>query len=139
MAELLVEGISKRFGAFSAVKDVSFTIRDGEFFSLLGPSGCGKSTTLSIIAGLVRPDQGKIRLGETTLADCEAGIVLPTEKRDLGMVFQSYALWPHLTVAENLAVPLKLRKVDSTERRERIDAALVQIGLEGLNKRYPHE
>jgi iron(III) transport system ATP-binding protein len=139
MPELVVKGLTKRFGGATAVEDISFTVGDGEFFTLLGPSGCGKSTTLSIIAGLLHPDRGLVRLGDVTFVDTGAGDALPPDQRNLGMVFQSYALWPHMTVADNLAVPLKLRRVDACARRRRIADALEQVGLGAMMERYPHQ
>lgn len=139
MPELIVANLTKRFGLVPAVDDISFTVPDGQFFTLLGPSGCGKSTTLAMMAGLAQPDSGSIRLDDAVFADVGRNIVLPTERRNLGMVFQSYALWPHMTIAENLALPLKLRKLATKQRDHRIDDALDQVGLSGLRERYPHQ
>lgn len=139
MAELTLQSVTKRYGAVTAVGDVNFEIGEGEFFTLVGPSGCGKSTTLSMIAGLNSPTEGIIRLGSEVFVDIARGINLPTEARDLGMVFQSYALWPHMSVRQNLAVPLKLRRVDARQRASRIEEALHQVGLDGMADRYPHE
>jgi iron(III) transport system ATP-binding protein len=139
MPELIVQNLSKRFGEAHVLADVSFTVRDGEFFTLLGPSGCGKSTTLNCIAGLERPDAGTIRLADILFVDAARGRFVPPETRNLGMVFQSYALWPHMTVAGNLALPLKIRKVDRAERERRIADALDKVGLLHLRDRYPHQ
>ncbi|MGH3412072.1 MAG: ABC transporter ATP-binding protein [Marmoricola sp.] len=139
MPELTVSHLAKSFNGQPALREVSFTVADGEFFTLLGPSGCGKSTTLMSIAGLERPDEGTVRVGDATFVDTTSGRFTPPEERDLGVVFQSYALWPHMTVAQNLALPLKLRKVGSRERDRLIDEALAQVGMEQLGKRFPHQ
>lgn len=139
MPELSVRGLTKRFGGQTALDDVSFTVADGEFFTLLGPSGCGKSTTLGAIAGLEAPDDGSITAGDLVYVDTGARRFLNPEERNLGMVFQSYALWPHMTVAANLELPLKLRKAGKAERNRRIDATLDQVGLLPYRDRYPHQ
>src|SRR5262245_7883229 len=102
MADIRIEGLCKRFGDFTAVSDIDLEIRDGEFFTLLGPSGCGKSTLLSMLAGLAEPDGGRLMIGERVVSDAAAGTFVMPEKRDCGLVFQSYALWPHMNVTENL-------------------------------------
>jgi iron(III) transport system ATP-binding protein len=139
MAELVVERLVKRFPGVVAVDHVSFTVRDGEFLTLLGPSGCGKSTTLSAIAGLEQPDEGAIRVGERVFFDSANGRVLAPEQRNVGLVFQSYALWPHMTVEENLAFPLRLRKVPRREQEQRIDEILALVEMAQHKKRYPHQ
>src|SRR3546814_13785880 len=116
MAELRVEGLVKTFGEVRAVDDVTFTVADGEFLTLLGPSGCGKSTTLAAVAGLDRPDGGLIALGDKVFFDGRTGRFVQPEGREIGLVFQSYALWPHMTVRENLDFPLKLRKISKIGR-----------------------
>src|SRR5690348_6649030 len=138
MPDVVVENLHKRFGQQAALDGVSFSVTDGEFFTLLGPSGCGKSTTLMSIAGLERPDDGTIRVGDVTFVD-SSGRFTPPEERDLGVVFQSYALWPHMTVGQNLELPLKLRKVSKTQRDDLIDDALGQVGLAELRGRYSHQ
>ncbi|MGW6501854.1 ABC transporter ATP-binding protein [Nonomuraea angiospora] len=137
MPEVKVANLSKQFGDNAVLRDISFTIADGEFFTLLGPSGCGKSTTLACIAGLERPTTGSIAVGPATFVD--AGTFVPPEGRNLGMVFQSYALWPHMTVAQNLAMPLKIRKVDRRTQDGLITEALGKVGLAELKDRYPHQ
>src|SRR6185436_12192714 len=102
MASVAVTNLTRRFGSIVALDDVSFTVGDGEFLTLLGPSGCGKSTTLSALAGLDRPTAGVIRIGDKVLFDGAAGVFVDAQFRNLGMMFQSYALWPHMTVAQNL-------------------------------------
>src|SRR6266508_2311971 len=98
MPEIVVERLSKTFGDHQALDRVEFTVRDGEFFTLLGPSGCGKSTTLMSIAGFQNPDQGRIAIGDTTLFDAQPNLSVAAARRNLGIVFQSYAVWPHMTV-----------------------------------------
>jgi iron(III) transport system ATP-binding protein len=139
MAELVVETLVKRFPGVVAVDHVSFTVRDGEFLTLLGPSGCGKSTTLSAIAGLEHPDEGAIRVGDQVFFDSGRRRVLAPEQRNVGLVFQSYALWPHMTVEENLAFPLALRKISKREQERRIDEILTLVEMAQHKKRYPHQ
>jgi iron(III) transport system ATP-binding protein len=139
MPDVKVSHLSKQFGAVTVLDDVDFTIRDGEFFTLLGPSGCGKSTTLNCIAGLEEPTGGSIAVADTTFVDTAQKIFVPPEGRNLGMVFQSYALWPHKTVAANLAMPLQIRKISKGERNRLIDDALDKVGLKHLGDRYPHQ
>ncbi|MGH6665913.1 MAG: ATP-binding cassette domain-containing protein, partial [Pseudolabrys sp.] len=105
-----VQGLVKLFGADRAVDDVSFTVPKGKFLTLLGPSGCGKTTTLMSIAGLHAIDAGSIRVGGVVYTAPADGLFLPPEKRDIGMVLQSYAIWPHMTVKQNVAYPLEIRK-----------------------------
>ncbi|MDT0318642.1 ABC transporter ATP-binding protein [Streptomyces millisiae] len=138
MPELVVENLVKSFGGNAVLEDITFTVADGEFFTLLGPSGCGKSTTLSCVAGLENPDAGTIRVGDRVFFDGRSRTV-PPEERNLGLVFQSYALWPHMTIADNLALPLKLRKVPKDRRRELIDDALAKVDMLPLRDRYPHQ
>jgi iron(III) transport system ATP-binding protein len=139
MPELVVSNLKKQFGDNTVLHDNSFTIRDGEFFTLLGPSGCGKSTTLNCIAGLEKPTGGSITVGGTTFVDTDEGTFLPPEERNLGMVFQSYALWPHMTIQKNLALPLNIRKVPKAKQKELIHDALDKVGLADLSGRYPHQ
>jgi iron(III) transport system ATP-binding protein len=139
MPELVVENLSKQFGDVNVLQDVSFTVKDGEFFTLLGPSGCGKSTTLACIAGLERPSHGTIRVADRVLVDPAAGTFLQPEARNFGMVFQSYALWPHMTLANNLAFPLKIRKVPAKTQTRLVDDALDKVGLLHLRSRFPHQ
>ena len=108
---------------------ISFDVPRGRFLTLLGPSGCGKTTTLMCIAGLLRPEAGEIRLGETVYTSPARGVLLPPEKRDIGMVFQSYAIWPHMTVTQNVAYPLEIRRVDPAEIARRVAEVLRLVGL----------
>jgi len=124
-----VRGLVKWFGTDRAVDDISFTVARGNFLTLLGPSGCGKTTTLMSIAGLHSIDAGSIRVGDIIYTSKSEGLFLPPEKRDIGMVFQSYAIWPHMTVAQNVAYPLEVRKYDRSEIGDRVAAVLRLVGL----------
>src|SRR5580700_9615472 len=104
-----VEALTKRFGTRTAVENVAFDVAEGEFVVLLGPSGCGKTTTLRLIAGLASPDAGRILIGGEPVSDAERNLFVRPERRDIGMVFQSYAVWPHMSVFENVAYPLRVR------------------------------
>ena len=137
MAELVLSNISKKYGEVPVIKSLDLTVEKGEFITLLGPSGCGKSTTLSMIAGLEAPSQGDIVFQGKTLASASNGQFVEPENREFGVVFQSYALWPHMTVEQNLAFPLKVRKVPQAERKKRIAETLDLVGLGQLGKRYP--
>ena len=137
MAQAVLEfrGVVKRFQSVHAVDGVSFAIQPGEIFTLLGPSGCGKTTTLRLAAGLEEPDGGEILLNGAAVAAPKQGVFLPPEKRRLGMVFQSYAIWPHLTVFENVAFPLRVRREANDNIRRRVSQALESVGLGGLSER----
>ncbi len=129
MAEVRVERLTKRYGSATAVDELDLTVRDGEFLTLLGPSGCGKTTTLRCIAGLEEPDAGTVSIGGRVMSASERKLFVRPERRDIGMVFQSYALWPHMTVSANVAYPLKLRRVPSAERDRRVGEMLELVGL----------
>jgi multiple sugar transport system ATP-binding protein len=131
MASVTLANISKRWGSVTAVDSVSLAISDGEFMVLLGPSGCGKTTTMRMVAGLEDPTEGDILIGERNVTDVAPG------DRDLAMVFQNYGLYPHMTVAENIAYPLKVRRVPAAERSERVRAAAARVELEGYLDRKP--
>lgn len=133
MAEVVIERLSKEFAAVRAVDDVSLHVLDGEFLVLLGPSGCGKTTTLEIVAGLQRQTSGHVRI-EGRLVDN-----VPAKDRDVAMVFQSYALYPHMTVFDNMAFPLKLRRRPKEQISAAVEQAAVMLGLEGLLDRKPKE
>lgn len=139
MPEVVVSQLSKQFGDVAVLSDISFTIKEGEFFTLLGPSGCGKSTTLNCIAGLEAPSSGAITVDGVPFVDSARTLNVPTEERNLGMVFQSYALWPHMTVQQNLVMPLSIRKASKEEKATRIHEALDKVGLSHLKDRYPHQ
>ena len=133
MAEpaLQIAALTKRFGALTAVDAMDLTVAQGEFVTLLGPSGCGKTTTLNMIAGFIAPDAGSIRLQGRAVES------LPPFRRDLGLVFQDYALFPHMTVAENVGFGLRMRRVPRGEIAERIARALDLVQLNGLDARRP--
>ena len=126
-----LEGVSKRFGSVEAVRDVSIDIREGEFFSLLGPSGCGKTTTLRMIGGFEEPDEGRILLRGADVTHA------PPNRRNVNMVFQHYALFPHMSVGDNIAFGMRLRKVGKGEQRDRVAEMLAIVRLEGLERRKP--
>lgn len=140
---LRVTGLGKEFeggdagGVVRAVRDVTFEIAEGEFFALLGPSGCGKTTTLRCVAGLERPDAGSITIGNRSVADASADVFVPAFARNIGMVFQSYAIWPHLDVFENVAYPLRVKRprMARAEIVETVTATLTLVGLEALARR----
>lgn len=139
MAEVKINHVFKRFGGVTAVNDFDLIVKDGEFVSILGPSGCGKTTTLRMIAGFERATEGEIYIGNHCVSSSKQGTFVPPEKRDIGMVFQSYAVWPHMTVAENVGYPLKIQKVDKKEREERVQRMLELVHLGEYSKRYPHQ
>ena len=130
---LELQGLGKRYGDTPVVTDCNLSIAEGEFICLLGPSGCGKTTTLQMIAGFVEPTAGRVRLNGTDIT------ALKPSQRGLGVVFQSYTLFPHMTVAQNVAFGLEMRKVSAAECRQRVDAALEQVRLGALAARYPKE
>nr|WP_242332781.1 ABC transporter ATP-binding protein [Streptomyces formicae] len=138
MPDLHLRGITKQFTGHRALHDLSLTVHDGEIFTLLGPSGCGKSTTLWSIAGLHRPDSGSIAFGDRVVYD-HGRVNVEPEHRNCGVVFQSYAIWPHMSVYDNVGYPLKLRKVDKARRDRRIHEVLELVELGRHAKRYPHE
>ena len=140
MSGVVVEKLSKVFGTVRAVDDVSFGVAEGSILSLLGPSGCGKTTILRSIAGLEAPDSGRIRLGDRPVFDAaEGGVLVPAEERNLGMVFQAYAIWPHMTVFENVAFGLKVRGTARAATEAAVAAALRLVRLDGYGARYPSE
>jgi ABC-type Fe3+/spermidine/putrescine transport system ATPase subunit len=126
-----VRGLLKRFGSHVAVDDISFSVDQGEFVVLLGPSGCGKTTTLRLIAGLEKPDTGTIALNGSIVSDPTRHLFVPPERRDIGMVFQSYAIWPHMTVFENVGYPLRVRRLSHADVREKVTRVLDLVGLAG--------
>jgi iron(III) transport system ATP-binding protein len=135
MPSVTVDEVSKRFGPVSAVDRVSLVVPDGRLVTLLGPSGCGKTTTLRMIAGLEQNDAGRIAIGERVVSDPARGLFVAPERRDIGMVFQSYAIWPHMTVFANVAYPLEVRRRPAAEIRERVAGALRLMQMERLASR----
>ncbi|MFE4175547.1 ABC transporter ATP-binding protein [Streptomyces sp. NPDC056909] len=133
--QLQLSGVTRKFNDVVAVDQIDLDVKQGEIFALLGPSGCGKSTSLRMIAGLEKIDQGSISMRDRSLADADRGTFLPSEKRNIAMVFQSYAIWPHMTVAQNVAFPLRMRRVKRAERRRRVEEILTVTGLEALADR----
>lgn len=127
-----VSGLEKAYGSLKVVQDVSFDVEDGEFVVLLGPSGCGKTTTLRMIAGLEKPSGGSIAVGAQTLSDAGSGIFLRPEQRDIGMVFQSYAIWPHMSVFENVAYPLRARGTPKAAIGPQVERVLDIVGLTAM-------
>jgi iron(III) transport system ATP-binding protein len=139
MAELAVTDVALRYGDSEILKGVSVTVPAGKVVALLGPSGSGKTTLLRAVAGLETPYRGSIRIGDNVLYDAATDTELPAEARGLGLVFQSYALWPHRTVFDNVAYGLKLRRVHAADVKTRVEHTLGQIGLAHLAGRYPHQ
>jgi len=133
MARLKIDGVSKRYGEVVAIREVTLDVADGEFVVLLGPSGCGKTTTLRVVAGFAEPSSGSVTLGGRDIT------ALPPWKRNTGLVFQNYALFPHLTVAENVAFGLEMRKVEAAEAARRIGEVLRLVRLEPLAARLPRQ
>ncbi|MDH4222639.1 MAG: ABC transporter ATP-binding protein [candidate division Zixibacteria bacterium] len=133
MAEVRLENLCKFFGEVKAVDNIDLTVKDGEFLTLVGPSGCGKSTTLRLIAGLEKVTKGGIFIDERLIND------LPPHKRNISMVFQSYALFPHMTVEANIGFGLKIKKLDKDNKKSKVGWALNLLRLEGLEKRLPRE
>jgi multiple sugar transport system ATP-binding protein len=134
-----IRNVTKRFGKIAALDEVNLTIRDGEFLVLLGPSGCGKTTLLRSVAGFERPDEGEIIIGGQVVFSATRGIMTPPGKRQVGMVFQSYALWPHMKVYDNIGFGLTVKKISAREMRRRVDEVLRELSMEGLGGRYPSE
>jgi iron(III) transport system ATP-binding protein len=139
MEKIRIINLAKRYGKVVAADAVTFAVGDKEFFSLLGPSGCGKSTVLRCVAGLEEPTQGEIYIGQNRVNSVADGINVPTELRPIGMVFQNYAVWPHMTVHDNVAYPLKLKKLPRELIESKLDQALRTVGLERLADRYPSQ
>lgn len=139
MAEVILENLRKDYDGVTAVKELSLHVRDGEFVTLLGPSGCGKTTSLRMIAGFIEPTVGTIRIGTQVVSDPAHGIFTPPEDRNIGMVFQSYAVWPHMTVFDNVAYPLKIARRSRPEVKQAVHRALDQVKMSELAERYPHQ
>jgi iron(III) transport system ATP-binding protein len=137
VASVELRGLTKKYGSNVVVDNISMTIAHGSLVCLLGPSGCGKTTTLRLIAGFVEPTEGEILVGDRVVSSPQK--TLPPERRNMSMIFQSYALWPHMTVAENIIYGLKLRKVDSATIKKKLDDILATTRLAPLAQRYPGE
>ncbi|HEY2989952.1 MAG TPA: ABC transporter ATP-binding protein [Candidatus Binatia bacterium] len=139
MPELVAENVFKRLGDAEILRGISFHLDRGEILALLGPSGSGKTTLLRSIAGLERPDGGKIVLGGKVIFDAASALEIPAERRGLGLVFQSYAIWPHRSVYDNVAYGLRLRHVGAAEIRTKVEQILARLGLKEMAARYPHQ
>ncbi|WP_449396103.1 ABC transporter ATP-binding protein [Devosia riboflavina] len=134
-----IENLTKTFSDFRAVDDISFDVPRGAFLVLVGPSGCGKSTMLRMLAGLELPSGGTVQFGDDVVSDGNRGWMIDPAKRNTGLVFQSYALWPHMTVAGNVDWPLKVAGLGKPERQARVSEVLRLLGIEALAARYPNE
>jgi len=139
MEQIRLRGIKKSYGGAVAIENLDLSVHSGEFLTILGPSGCGKTTTLRAIAGLEEPDDGEIQLGDRKVFSRREGIIIPPEKRGLGLIFQSYALWPHMTVARNITLALKEQKLSASEVENRLTNALDMVQMGELRDRYPSE
>lgn len=136
---ITINNLTKKFGDVIAVNNVSLTIEPGTFLTLLGPSGCGKTTLLRCISGLEDPDEGEIYIGEKLIYSHDKGISLAPGKRELGLVFQNYALWPHMTVYKNITFALEIQKMSKADMDKRVKEALAEVQMEGYENRYPRE
>lgn len=139
MAEVRLESVTKKFNSHTIIPELNMLIKHGEFVSLLGPSGCGKTTCLRMIAGLEKNDSGEIFIDQEMVSSPKKSIFIPSNKRGLGMVFQSYALWPHLSVFENIAFPLRMQKVTKQEIQTRVNEILTIVELNGYAERSPQQ
>lgn len=136
---ITIKNLTKRFGDVIAVNNISLTVEPGTFLTLLGPSGCGKTTLLRCIAGLEDPDEGEIYIGDRLIFSHSRGISVPPGQRELGMVFQNYALWPHMTVYKNITFALEIQKMSKAKMDERVKEALAEVQMSGYEERYPRE
>ena len=139
MAEIRIENIAKSFGDHAVLKDLSLTVRDGECFTLIGPSGCGKTVLLRIMAGFETLDAGRMSIGGDVVADAQSGTALPPEQRSLGVVFQDYAVWPHMTVRQNVGYPLKIARRDPAEAAALVQKSIDDVNLTGMEDRLPSQ
>ena len=139
MSRIVLSHINKYYGNNHVLRDVDLTIEDGEFMTLLGPSGCGKTTTLRMIAGLEKPQEGTITMDGRTVVNARELFFEPPSKRGLNLVFQSYALWPHMTVFENVAFGLRVARMSKAQIRERVTGALERMQIAQFEERYPGE
>ncbi|MGH2429506.1 MAG: ABC transporter ATP-binding protein [Candidatus Limnocylindria bacterium] len=138
-AAISVRGVTKRYGAVEALRNLDLDVERGEFVVLLGPSGCGKTTLLRSLAGLETPDDGQIQIGGSLVFSEARGVHVRPGRRGVGMVFQSYALWPHMSVEDNVGFGLQLQKLSTEERRRRVERVLTDLGLAGLGGRFPFQ
>ncbi len=138
-ASITIKNLTKKFGTVVALDHVNLVIEPGTFLTLLGPSGCGKTTLLRCVAGLEDPDGGEIYIGNTLVYSHEKGISVPPGKRELGLVFQNYALWPHMKVDKNITFALEIQKMPKEEMKLRVKEALKEVQMEGYEDRYPRE
>jgi multiple sugar transport system ATP-binding protein len=136
---ITIKNLTKRFGNVVALDNVSLTVEPGTFLTLLGPSGCGKTTLLRCVAGLEDPDGGDIFIGDQLVFSYDRGITVPPGKRDVGLVFQNYALWPHMKVDKNITFGLEIKKLGRPEIQNRVKDALAEVKMEGFEDRYPRE
>lgn len=139
MAQVILNDVRKEFGPTVAVRDFTVTVQDSEFVTFVGPSGCGKTTSLRLVAGFIEPTRGSVTIGERVVSDPAQRIFVPPEERKVGMVFQSYAVWPHMTVFDNVAYPLKIKKIPRDELANRVAEALTLVKMPELADRYPHQ
>lgn len=139
MSQVVLERVTKQFGDTKAVNELSLEIQSGEFFCLLGPSGCGKTSTMRCITGLERPEAGRIVIGDRVVFDADSFGFVPAAERRLGMMFQNYALWPHMTVGQNITYGLRIRRIKRVEQERRLAEILDLLQIQGLQQRYPSE
>ncbi len=139
MSKISLKKLTKKYGTVTAVDGINLDVTEGEFLTLLGPSGCGKTTTLRMIAGLEEPTSGELYSDDKVLLSKEKGEYVPPEMRNLGFMFQSYALWPHMNVTRNITLGLESKKIPPSEIKKRVDEVLNKVQLEGYEGRYPSE
>ena len=139
MEQIEIRGIKKSYGKEMAVQELDLTVNPGDFLTILGPSGCGKTTMLRAIAGLEEPDEGEIQFGDRVVFSRKQGVIIPPENRNVGFIFQSYALWPHMTVEQNITLALKEKKLSNKEIESRLKKSLEMVQLESYRRRYPSE
>ena len=139
MAAIHIDAVSKAYGSRQVLRELSLEIRHGECFTLLGPSGCGKTVLLRLIAGFELPDAGSIRIGDRLVSEAASRASLSPDKRDLGVVFQDYAVWPHMSVFDNVAYPLKLAKIEKKAVHKRVMDSIAMVNMKGLEQRLPSE
>lgn len=138
MSSVEFKNVSKEYSGNKILHSLSFKINDGEFVSFLGPSGCGKTTSLRMIAGLEKNSSGEISIGDEIISDPAKNLFVPTKDRKLGMVFQSYAIWPHMNLFENVAFPLRIQKMAEGDIKEKVNEVLNLVELDGLSDRMPN-